>query len=211
MPDQPHREVTAGAGGRYGRLPWLHPDHLDATQRELYARIASSPRASTTRAHPLADSQGRLHGPFNAMLMNPGIGSALQELGTAVRFNGTLPGRVREISILEVARARQCEYEWEAHAHAGRRAGLSQQEIDAVRLGLACATFTREERLARKIVAALLRNRDLSDDVIEEIEATIGLASANELLMLVGYYDLLALSLRVWRTPLPDPRRERGT
>jgi hypothetical protein len=25
-----------------------------------------------------------------------------------------------------------------------------------------------------------------------------------DLIALVGYYDLLALSLRVWRTPLPD-------
>ena len=45
----------------------------------------------------LVDDQGRLQGPFNAMLFHPAIGMALQELGRALRFSGELPPRAREI------------------------------------------------------------------------------------------------------------------
>lgn len=186
---------------RYGRLPWLRPEQLSAAQRSLYERLTSSPRATSNRASPLTDEIGRLFGPFNAMLTSPEVGAALQEVGTAIRFRGTLPDRVREIAILEVARTRRCAVEWRAHAHAGRRVGLRDDELQAISDGRACPTFDAEEGLARRIVRSLLLQRDLDDHLVSEIEQDMGLEAAAELLMLVGYYDFLALSLQVWRTP----------
>lgn len=191
----------------YGRLPWLHPDDLTEAQRALYRRIVDSPRAHASRALPLTDEDGRLMGPFNAMLLSPEVGAAVQEVGTALRFRGTLTGRMRELAILEVARFRSCPIEWVAHVHAGRRAGLTEGEIDAVRAGRDHPTFADDERLVRRIVADLLTKRDLGDDVVEAASTSIGLPAAVELLMLVGYYDLLALSLHVWRTPGAETAR----
>lgn len=188
----------------YGRLPWLHPDDLTEAQRALYGRIVDSPRARASRALPLIDEDGRLMGPFNAMLLSPEVGTAVQELGTALRFSGMLPGRMRELAILEVARFRSCPIEWVAHVHAGHRAGLTEEEISSIRAGHDHPTFTEDERLARRIVSDLLTKRDLGDDVVEAASTGIGLPAAVELVMLVGYYDLLALSLHVWRTPGAD-------
>ena len=54
------------------RLPHLRPDELDVEQRNLYDTINQGPRRS---AQPglsspvgLVDDEGRLQGPFNAML-----------------------------------------------------------------------------------------------------------------------------------------------
>lgn len=50
---------------------------------------------------------------------------------------------------------------------------------------------------------ALAVDGDLDDDGFTRAEAALGRDRLAELVVLVGYYDLLALSLRVWRTPLP--------
>ena len=117
------------------RLPKLPPEALDEDQKRLYDAITAGPRASGRQAFPLVDGAGALEGPFNAMLLRPALGSALQELGAAVRYQGTLPGRARELAILVVAAAWECEFEQQAHEATGRLLGLREEDIAAIRAG----------------------------------------------------------------------------
>ena len=181
----------------HGRLPWLAPDELSADARAVYDRIAGSRTPST-------DAAGRLHGPFNAMLHNPPIGNALQELGAAIRYRGSLPARAREVAILELAAMRRSPFEWYAHARAGKAAGLHDDEIAALHDGAPAATLDAAETHVRELVRTLVRDRDLDDAAFAAAADRLGPAGLTELVTLVGYYDLLALSLRVFRTPLPE-------
>jgi 4-carboxymuconolactone decarboxylase len=189
---------------KHGRLPWLKPEALSPKQRELYDRILGGPRGQGAPAFALTDAEGRLNGPFNALLTSPEVGTAVQDLGVAIRYRSGLPERAREIAILELARARHCAFEWYAHERVGRAVGLTDDEIAALRAGAACATFDAREVLVRRVVRALLAERDLEDALFNEAERSLGDALLTDLVALVGYYDLLALLLRVWRTPLPD-------
>lgn len=199
MDHQPKSSAWAGRG------PWLRPDELDDTRRRLYDSIAGGPRASGIQAFPLTDEEGRLHGPFNAMLYAPAVGSALQELGAAIRYGTSLSDRIREIAILTVARVRRSEFEWYAHVRVGRLAGLTEPELEALRTGEAPPrTFSEAETVAHDAVVELLRTRDLGLDSFHITERALGTAGLQELIVLVGYYDLLALSMQVWRTPLPQ-------
>jgi len=187
----------------HGRLAWLTPQELDASARALYDRITGGPRAQGPRAFALTDEAGRLQGPFNAMLRSPEVGSALQELGAAIRYRSGLTPRAREIAILELSVLRRCSFEWYAHEHAGRQAGLTAGEITALHDGAAVPTLDPLETLVRELVRSLVRDRDLDDGAFAAASAALGERGLMELIALVGYYDLLALSLRVWRTPLP--------
>lgn len=187
----------------HGRLPWFAPEDLDADARELYERIVGGPRTQVPRAFPLTDEAGRLNGPFNAMLLSPEIGSALQELGAAIRYRSNLAPRAREIAILEVSVLRHSSFEWYAHARVGELAGLTAAEIAALHDGQPAPTLDATETLVRKLVRVLVRERDLDDATFAAAANTLGDRVLMELIALVGYYDLLALSLRVWRTPLP--------
>lgn len=62
------------------RLPLLHPADLDEPQRELYEAIVGGPRGVGPQLFALTDAQGRLNGPFNAMLTAPPLGHTLQQL-----------------------------------------------------------------------------------------------------------------------------------
>jgi 4-carboxymuconolactone decarboxylase len=196
--------MAYGPVPRRGRIPWLRPDDLDPRQRRLYDQITSSRAAGGARRTPLIDTHGRLEGPFNAMLLQPGLGQILQELGAAIRYSGELPDRARELAILEVARIRQSAYEWFAHEPSGRAAGLDEAELAALRSGATAPSLSPPEALIRETVRSLVLARDLPDSLFEQIEREVGPEILFELLTLVGYYDFLALSLETLRVPLPD-------
>lgn len=189
---------------RHGRLPWFEPGALTAEQQRLYDAIATGPRGRGVQAFPLTDGEGRLEGPFNALLVSPQVGTAVQELGAAIRYRTQLSGRAREIAILELAATRRSEFEWYAHERIGRNAGLTDDELEALRTGREAPTLSAQEALVRRTVARLARERDLDDEAFHEAEAGLGAGVLMEVVWLAGYYDAIALSLRVWRTPLPE-------
>jgi 4-carboxymuconolactone decarboxylase len=169
----------------------------------------------------LADSEGRLEGPFNAFLLQPRLGSALQALGSAVRYDTGLDDRCREIAILVVAAHWESEFEWYAHEAVGRSVGLGDAELAAVRDGRyteltaardgrpaardgRSAALAIREAVVARTVAALASRGDLGDAEYREAVDHIGAPGLFELLTLVGYYATLALQLRVFRVPAPD-------
>jgi 4-carboxymuconolactone decarboxylase len=190
--------VTPGA-----RIPKLAPSALDDEQRALYDAITGGRRAEGPQLFRLADSEGRLEGPFNAFLLQPRLGSALQALGSSVRYDTGLGERCREIAILAVAAHWRSDFEWYAHEAVARSVGLTDAEMAAIRDGRDTELAGREALVART-AAALLARGDLEDYEYREVVEHLGPAGLFELLTLVGYYATLALQLRVFRVPAPD-------
>ena len=185
------------------RIPKLPPAGLDDEQRALYDAIAGGRRAQGPQLFRLADADGCLEGPFNAFLLQPRLGSALQALGAAVRYETALGDRCREIAILVVAAHWRSDFERYAHEAVGRAAGLTDADLAAIRDGRGDVLTGREAVVAR-IAAALAARGDLDDAEYREAAAELGAAGLFELLTLVGYYATLALQLRVFRVPAPD-------
>lgn len=193
---------------KHGRIAWLRPDELDADQLHLYEAITGGPRASES-AFQLVDGEGRLEGPFNAMLLAPALGRAVQELGAAIRYRSSLTGREREIAILALAAARRSEFEWYAHVRVARRIGMTEAELEDISSGEVSESLNQAERCVVAVVQSLVTDRDLDDTLFAYASDTLGFQRLSEVVTLVGYYDQLALGLRVWRTPLPrgaDPQ-----
>lgn len=185
------------------RLPLLHPDELDDEQRAVYAALTGGPRARQTRSVRLLDPEGRLLGPFNAMLYSPAVGTPLQALGAALRFRGTFSPREREIAILVVAAHHKSDFEWYAHERIGREAGLRDEELATLRTGGDPLLADARERIVHAVTRSLVTDADLSDALYAEAVATLGRPAVVELVTLVGYYSALALQLRVFRVPVP--------
>jgi len=187
---------------RHGRVPWPLPSDLDERQQAVRESVVGGPR-SGERAFSLTDHEGRMEGPFNLMLLAPGPGLELSELGAALRFRTTLSDRVREIAILTVAVLERSSFEWYAHEAIARRIGMTDDEIAAVRELRTPASFDASERAAQHAVRDLVTSGDLDDAVFLELESCFGPEGATELILVTGYYAMLALAMRVLRTPLP--------
>jgi 4-carboxymuconolactone decarboxylase len=188
------------------RLDPLRPDILDEDQRRLYQQITGGQRARGPQHFRLTDDDGRLLGPFNAMLLRPGIGGRLQALGSAIRYDGGLSDRAREIAVLAVAAHWNSAFERYAHEPIARAVGIGEQAIVEIRDQEVAALDDPAEALVLRLVRALLERQDIDDVDYAEAEAVLGAPGIFELTTLVGYYSTLAMQLRVFRADDPPGR-----
>lgn len=176
------------------------PTDLDAEQRALYTAITGGPRAAGPQHFALTAPDGSLRGPFDAFLLSPAVGTALQELGAAIRYRTALDDRCREIAILLVAARWDSAFEREAHEAVARALGFTEAELVALR----GQDLSRLDGLELTVGAATLAllDGDLEDEAWTAASDVLGPDGVFELSSLVGYYGTLALQLRVFRVGL---------
>lgn len=172
-------------------------DELTGDEERLYDAIVSGPRAQGPQHFALTNADGSLRGPFDALLLSPAVGTALQDVGAAVRYRTAMSDRSRELAILLVAARWDCAFEREAHEPVARAAGFSDAELAAARAENT-STWTGDEAVVARTVVDLL-DGDLDDEMWDAASAALGTAGVFELTVLVGYYSTLALQLRVFR------------
>jgi alkylhydroperoxidase family enzyme len=107
--------------------------------------------------------------------------------------------------ILVVAAHWKSEFEWWAHEAIGRRVGMSDPELDALRTGSPLALDDPVEQAALDAARALVGRGDLDDAEYESVHAALGAEQLIEVTALVGYYAMLALQMRVFRITVPEP------
>jgi AhpD family alkylhydroperoxidase len=183
------------------RLAALAPDQLDGARAALYASITGGPRAADRGRSPIVDEAGCLLGPFNAMLYNPDLGDPMQALGAAIRYRTSLDAATRELAILVVAATLDSDFEWFAHERLARAAGVSEATIARIAAG---QEPDGEDALIYRAARELILDGDLSDGRFAEVEARFGTTGCVELVVLIGYYRMLALVLRSFRVSLPS-------
>lgn len=181
------------------RLAPFRPEQLDSDQRRLYDTILNGPRGRNGQGSSPVGPDGSLNGPFNAMLLSPTLGDAVQALGAVIRYSSTLPARSREIAILLVAHHCHSAYEWSAHSRHGLHAGLTEAEIESL-TGEAPVFADHEEAEVVTCVRELLHAGTLGDDVYLSAVEKLGRTQVFELVTLVGYYRMLAGVLATFTT-----------
>lgn len=192
------------------RLDLISPADLGDAQRAVYQAITGGPRASQAGTVPVTDEAGRLVGPFAVMLLAPGVGGALQQVGAQLRFGTGLTARQRELGTLAVAGTLRCAFERLAHEPAAMAAGLSRAQLDAVLSGRVPDGLAADEALVARLALAMAASRDLTDEDYAAGLTGLGAERLAELTWLVGYYAALALALAVFRPFLPESFTARG-
>ena len=121
---------------------------------------------------------------------------------------GRLPRADTELVILRVAHNTACTYEWHHHERLGRRAGLSAEEIQRVRVGPSDPSWTPRQ-------AALLAGADdlhtsgrIGDPAWAALSAFLDEQDLIEFCLLAGHYYMLAMTLNTLNVQ-PDPPRTR--
>jgi alkylhydroperoxidase family enzyme len=118
---------------------------------------------------------------------------------------GTLPRNETELVILRVAHLCGSRYEFEHHVRLGRRAGLSDEDFEAITHPVAESGWSARQTAILTTVDRLVSDRDLDDDAWAELRAHLDERACIELLMLVGHYEMIATFLETLRVPLDAP------
>lgn len=174
----------------------ISAEDLDADQRRLRDSIVSGPRSSSLAAFAPKPGEWALPGPFGPMLLDPPVGDALQQLGAAIRYAGVLPDSLRELGIVTTAAACHAAVELNAHLRLARAAGIDDRVLDAV---------VADEDVPDPVQSAIvqlcrsLAASDRADAALfDKVESAIGRAATFELIVLTGYYRLLATVLALY-------------
>jgi alkylhydroperoxidase family enzyme len=186
------------------RLHRFAPAEMTDEQREIYDRFTTGRRAGPGSAFTLVHPDGGLTGPANAWLLSPPVGRALERLGGAVRFEMELTDRAREIAILTVAYFRDSTFEVYAHVAAGGCAGLTDDELAALAAGKDPDLVAADEVAVRATTRALLERGTLDEADYAAARDALGERGLFELVILVGYYQLLATQLAVFDVRPPE-------
>ncbi|HEX6228617.1 MAG TPA: carboxymuconolactone decarboxylase family protein [Solirubrobacterales bacterium] len=113
----------------------------------------------------------------------------------ALMPGGRLPRPDTELVILRVAHNSGCEYEWSHHERLGRRAGLSDAEIARVRQGGDAHGWSERQATLFHAADELHREGKIGDDLWERLSSHLDQVELIELCMLVGHYEMLAMTL----------------
>jgi alkylhydroperoxidase family enzyme len=122
----------------------------------------------------------------------------------ALMPGGRLPRRVSELLILRTAHNCGCDYEWHHHERLGAEAGLTAQEIGRVREGPGAPGWTDDEATLLRAADEMHADRAISDPTWEGLRPHYSDAKLIELCLLIGHYEMLAMTLNSLRVA-PDP------
>jgi 4-carboxymuconolactone decarboxylase len=151
----------------------------------------------------IAESRGRVVGPFSLLLHSPPLAERTAHLGAYIRFESALSPADRELAILAVARELDCEFEWAYHVPVARKAGAREEAIAALRDRRVAGLTTQEAQLVG-YVGQLLRTHRVDEKTFGAMRERFGERGLVELTATVGYYGMLASLLNAFEvTPAP--------
>lgn len=176
------------------RLPPVEEAEMSKPQRDLLRALREGPRGQSIKPR----------GPFAAWMHAPEFGLLAQALGAYVRYQTTLPPRLSEFAILCTARHWRAQYEWFAHAPIAEREGVSKKVVADLQAGRRPAGAGKEELAIYDFVEELYKTRRVSDKTYERVYAFLGEEALVQLVGILGYYALIAMTLNVFNMLPPE-------
>jgi 4-carboxymuconolactone decarboxylase len=165
--------------------------HPDEDQR---ARLAKT---------PLGES-GQPLNLFATLAHRPRLLTRVNSLGSCLMFGSVIPARERELVILRTAGRDHCAYEISHHRSLGAAAGLTDEEIEAALDPASSHRWLAADGAMLRVADELVDGADVSDAAWSGLDGVLDDAGRLELLVLVGFYRMLAGLLNGARVEL-DP------
>ncbi len=143
-------------------------------------------------------------GPVAVQLHVPEIAQRGEILTAYLRADGsTLSDPVAELAMITTARELDCQFIWHAHAAAGRRAGLSDALVDALRDKKELPQLSASESAVINYGREFFRTRRVSQSTFDAALAAFGERGLVELTNLMGYYSVLAFNINAFEQMPP--------
>jgi len=172
------------------------------------ARLPDPTGALTPEAqaiyNQLVARRGRIDGMYRSLLNHPLLTRQVSDLGTFLRFAGVLPDALRELIILWLARRLGAAYEWVKHVGPARQAGVSEKVIEAIRTDKEILDLDPVQEAALTVARCVLERLSIPPQVQDGLAAQFGLPGVIELVVLVGFYQMIAGVIFAFDIPLPE-------
>lgn len=186
------------------RLRLITRKDFSEAQQTLFDHITKGKRGQVQPEGGRLAPEGGLKGPFNAWFYCPALGDAVQRLGESVRFETSLQPVLRELAILTVASVWKSSYEWWGHERIARSVGLNEKVLMQLKKGESPKFEDPNESIIYEFTRELLGTHGISDHLYDAAVAALGESAVVELVILIGYYTLVSMTLNVFKVPVPS-------
>ncbi|TNC22110.1 carboxymuconolactone decarboxylase family protein [Amycolatopsis alkalitolerans] len=135
---------------------------------------------------------GRLT-PLDGMLLHsPPFADGWNSLLGAIRGASALPADIRELAILRVAELNGAEYEWSAHEPVAKEAGMTTEQIAAVRAGGDVEVLDARQRATLAYTDAMTRNVTVENGLFGRLGEFFDHRQVVELTVTVSAYNMVS-------------------
>jgi len=176
--------------GRYAEIPL---DRMTPEQREGYRFLVDGPR-------------GRLPGPYKIWVHNPKLVHAAAPIGQHFTpGQSSLSEREREIAVVVMTSKWHSAYPAAAHERRGKEVGLPAATVEAMVAGLPVAFPDAREQVVYEMAMALAHERLVPQGLYDRAVKTLGHESITDVIVLMGYYTAVSLTMNFYAVPAGSP------
>ncbi len=177
------------------RLNPLDHESLDEGQRRHFDNVVG--------LRGLGDD-GRLGGPFDAMVLAGGLGRNLARVGMSVRSKTVVDRRFVELAILVAGQFWQAPFEWWAHEPMAREAGVPDDVIAAIKIGSEPVFADARDEACYRLCRALHVDHQVDDATYAAAVAHFDEVGVVELIATSGYYTMISMLLNTHQIDVPE-------
>jgi 4-carboxymuconolactone decarboxylase len=170
---------------------------------DLPPEAAMSAEQRAACADAVAGIRGRVPAPMVAWIQNAELANRAQKLGELLRYQTTLEPRLSELAILVCARHWTSHHEWTAHKREALKAGLGAEVVAAIAARRAPDLAGPREQAVYEVSRTLLATGRVPAALYQAGHAALGERGMVELVGILGYYCLVALTLNTFELGLP--------
>lgn len=145
--------------------------------------------------------------PLNLFRMMAGSQRMMKEfvnLGNQILFRAQLDPVLRELAIIRVGVLSGARYEVYQHERIARGIGMSDDLIDAVKVGPDASGLDDLQRLVVRFTDDVVANVRAGDETFGELAALLTVRELQELTLTVGYYMMVSRFLETFDVEIED-------
>jgi AhpD family alkylhydroperoxidase len=155
-------------------------------------------------------SGGRPPNVFTTLARNRGLFRRWLFFAGGLMPGGKLPRADTELVILRVSHNTGCAYEWSHHERLGQKAGLTAEEVGRARSGPDASGWTPHQRALLRACDEMHADGRIGEETWRRLAADLDDRLLIELCLLIGHYEMLAMTLNTLRVPLDPPAKRIG-
>jgi len=157
--------------------------------------------------HPLYDriaaARGRVAGPYSILLHTPAVADRVDQLSAALRSQVEVSTADFVLTALAVARTKDCLFVWSVQAPAARRAGISDDVINAVR-DRSSSGLSDDQKDIVSFAQQLAGANRVDQAVFDRLKEGHGARCLVELTTIAGHFGLICGVNNAFEVP-PSP------
>jgi 4-carboxymuconolactone decarboxylase len=140
----------------------------------------------------IEDNGARILNFYKVLANSPHVARNVIRLGNSLIGKTTLSPKLRELTIMRIAKLCDCEYEWVQHTPVALQSGVSRAQLDAIGCWKESNNFNGEERAILQYVDEVAQNVKVADATFEALKKYLNEQHIVEITLAIGWWGMLA-------------------